>query len=249
MENYQLNILNLIKKHCHKDLFENNSQTISLEVGGVPEHTALAKSLIIQGKNNKVIQINKRIDLSDRDDKELAYLNMDALSTNFDDNSFDLIFGAAVLEHINHLDIFCQEMYRVLKKGGYLVLHGGPLWNSHWGHHLWVKVGESEYRFNQNNNPLPNWSHLYFSKEEMRILLKEKNIPKDHIDKIIFWIYESDEINRLGYDEIIKIIQKSDFTIMEVMGMDGQELNNEVYQKTNIDTKFANIYLVLKKKV
>ena len=36
----------------------------------------------------------------------------------FEENSFDLVYGRAVLHHADDLDKFCQEMLRVLKPGG-----------------------------------------------------------------------------------------------------------------------------------
>lgn len=36
----------------------------------------------------------------------------------FEDNSFDLVYGRAVLHHADNLHKFCQEMIRVLKPGG-----------------------------------------------------------------------------------------------------------------------------------
>ena len=40
----------------------------------------------------------------------------------FPDEKFDMIFSTAVLEHLNQYDVALEEMYRVLKKGGYLFL-------------------------------------------------------------------------------------------------------------------------------
>lgn len=41
----------------------------------------------------------------------------------FPDNYFDEIFGNCILEHIQNLKIFCDECYRILKKGGYIYIH------------------------------------------------------------------------------------------------------------------------------
>ncbi|QGY39919.1 methyltransferase domain-containing protein [Pseudodesulfovibrio cashew] len=48
---------------------------------------------------------------------------MDACALEFEDNSFDLIFSDAVLEHIAPCKSAIKEMYRVLKPGGFAV-HG-----------------------------------------------------------------------------------------------------------------------------
>jgi len=40
----------------------------------------------------------------------------------FGDNSFDLVYGRAVLHHVKNLEKFCQEMVRVLRPGGLLIV-------------------------------------------------------------------------------------------------------------------------------
>lgn len=38
------------------------------------------------------------------------------------DESFDVIHASSVLEHLNHTDLFIQEIHRVLKNGGYAII-------------------------------------------------------------------------------------------------------------------------------
>lgn len=47
-------------------------------------------------------------------------LNKDILP--FPDNYFDVIFSKSVIEHINNTEHYMNEMYRVLKEGGLLIL-------------------------------------------------------------------------------------------------------------------------------
>jgi len=54
----------------------------------------------------------------------------------FSDNSFDVIFSSNVLEHIAHRDAFQDEIFRVLKPGGYCI----HLLPSHYWR-LWTSVG------------------------------------------------------------------------------------------------------------
>ena len=180
-----------------------------LEIGGVPEQKAIAENLIYNGAQ-KVIQINNRKSKNRRVAAGIEYVKMDARKTLFSHSAFDIVFGAAVLEHMLDLQKFLYEMYRVLKAGGIIVLHGGPLWGSAWGHHLWVDCGDSKYRFN-DVNPLPNWSHLYMDNKMMAEYLSKEGIPKDHAQKIVHWCYESEEINRLMYEDYIKIFDSSLF--------------------------------------
>jgi SAM-dependent methyltransferase len=50
----------------------------------------------------------------------------DAEALPFEDESFDLVFGHAVLHHLPHLDAALAEFRRVLRPGGRLVLCGEP---------------------------------------------------------------------------------------------------------------------------
>ena len=140
-----------------------------------------------------------------------------------------------------------NKTYRTLKKGGKLILHGAPLWNSHWGHHLWVHIENSRYEFN-GNNPIPDWGHLYYSKNEMFKYLEKKNIPITHIEKIVEMIYDSTLVNRLKYDNIIDSIVKSEFKIIEVIGNNWKKPNEEIFKKLPSDnSNLAEIYMVCSK--
>jgi ubiquinone/menaquinone biosynthesis C-methylase UbiE len=50
----------------------------------------------------------------------------DAEELPFEDGSFDLVFGHAVLHHIPHLERACAEFERVLRPGGTVVFCGEP---------------------------------------------------------------------------------------------------------------------------
>jgi len=143
------------------------------------------------------------------------YIPMDARRTDFPDNHFDIIFSASVLEHLLDIDEFLTEMHRILSPKGLLCLHGGAFWNSAWGHHLWVHTDAESYEFN-GNNPLPDWSHLFMSRAEMLSHLLIKEVIPDHANKIISWVFDSDEINRFTYDDYVKVFNNCDFSIISL---------------------------------
>ena len=47
---------------------------------------------------------------------------MDATQMTFPDNSFDVVIAISVMEHVSNPELFLSEVYRVLKKGGYLII-------------------------------------------------------------------------------------------------------------------------------
>jgi SAM-dependent methyltransferase len=51
------------------------------------------------------------------------------------DQSFDLVVSWSALEHISNPSVVFAECLRILKPGGYLYLHFGPLYYSPWGYH------------------------------------------------------------------------------------------------------------------
>jgi ubiquinone/menaquinone biosynthesis C-methylase UbiE len=50
----------------------------------------------------------------------------------FDDNEFDVVHANQVIEHISNLDKFVSEIYRVLKKDGYIIIstENGSSWHN-----------------------------------------------------------------------------------------------------------------------
>src|SRR5438046_7769862 len=57
---------------------------------------------------------------------EVETLRVDAEHLPFEDASFDLVFGHAVLHHIPDLDRAFAEFHRVLRPGGSLAFCGEP---------------------------------------------------------------------------------------------------------------------------
>jgi ubiquinone/menaquinone biosynthesis C-methylase UbiE len=101
----------------------------------------------------------------------LSIMRADALdlSSIFPPNSFDIVYGLSILEHIPCPSRFIEEVYRVLMAGGICYLEGSPLWSSPKGHHIWLSASYSpstaNYFFSgwpgiESTNPLSDWSHL-----------------------------------------------------------------------------------------
>jgi len=109
-----------------KYLAQINAKKIKfLEVGF---GTGINLKLLENFDNNYKIDIFG-VELSDNAlkfaEKNLIKSNLikgDALSLPFKDNSFDIVYSAGLIEHFKDMSTVVNEMYRCVKKGGYLIL-------------------------------------------------------------------------------------------------------------------------------
>lgn len=144
------------------------------------------------------------------------FLRSDARWLPFEDQSISSIFSVATFEHINNLELAIDEFFRVLRPGGVLYTDFGPIWSCSIGHHVFAKVGEEEARhWKPGKNPVPNYGHLLFPADELRVQLEGK-VSEALLNAIIAWIYEQDGINRLFYEDYIRIFEQSDFQIESI---------------------------------
>ena len=151
-----------------------------------------------------------------------------SLSSVFEPNSVDVVYGLSIVEHIPSPKIFLNEVHKVLKPGGVAYFEGNPIWSSPKGHHLWVAnwgglyehKTTANYLFNsfpntKSTNPLPDWSHLLMTSHQMEDYLDSASLPRGDIDCIIDWVYLSDQINRLNMREISEAYSTSKLIVLE----------------------------------
>lgn len=163
-------------------------------------------------------------------DYNLNVLRVDALklSSVLEPCSFDIVYGLSIVEHIPSPKTFLNEVYKVLKPGGLAYFQGNPIWSSPRGHHLWVATWGGPYQnkttanylFSKwpgevSTNPLPDWSHLLMTPDQMREYLTEKLIPNTDIDCIIDWVYNSDQLNRMNFLDIAEAYTTSKLILLE----------------------------------
>lgn len=185
-----------------------------LEIGAIPPFET-AREFLNRGAQ-KVVCIDYRSNLKDGTILEnLEFRNMDARDLKFDSKQFDLVFGVAVLEHLPNLDKVLSEIFRVLVKGGYTYLHGGPIWSCNLGHHVYLIVDKVSYFFNQNN-PIPHWHHLLYTPQEMIAYLEAREIPSSHAQEIVRMVYESPTLNRYSFEDFLRFFKKTKLTLIEL---------------------------------
>lgn len=162
--------------------------------------------------------------------ERLRILRANALSLSdvFEPNTFDVVYGLSIVEHIPTPRVFLNEVHKVLKPGGVAYFEGNPIWSSPKGHHLWVATwgglyqhkATANYLFNRfpntkSTNPLPDWSHLLMTQDQMREHLTSKTLPDADIECIIDWVYCSDQVNRLNMSEIAEAYSTSKLIVLE----------------------------------
>lgn len=150
------------------------------------------------------------------DDTNYVKIRADGANLPFNDNSFDVVISIATMEHIQNISTFVSECHRVLMNGGYFYSYFGPIWSSCVGHHVNAKVGTKQASFWQSGkNPIPDYSHLLWSRKEMEIFLRKESPCDERLIKpIIEWIYEKPDINRLFLEDYQNIIMQSPFIVL-----------------------------------
>lgn len=132
---------------------------------------------------------------------------------DFPDNSFSMLFGRAVLEHISDLDEFLVECDRVLEPGGVIYLDGGPLFYSPRGHHMAVRAPSgTHYGFAAMPDLLPNWCQLESNEDAVfEHLTAVKEVNQEDARVIAHYIFNSPEQNRMSATQVMAAFSSSPF--------------------------------------
>ncbi|MBE9007107.1 class I SAM-dependent methyltransferase [Fortiea sp. LEGE XX443] len=88
----------------------------------------------------------------------IKYFQMSVENMSIDDNSFDLTFCFATMEHVSNIEAAFLEMVRVTKPNGIIYCIAAPLWNSRQGHH-------KQHIFDVDKYP---WIHIRLDKDEIK---------------------------------------------------------------------------------
>jgi len=95
---------------------------------------------------------------------KIQYQVKDASATGLPDQSFDLVYSIATLEHVADPAGVLAEILRVTKIGGYAYIQAGPLYHSPFGHHMFSYFKDYP------------WIHLRKTKEEIKAYARARQI-------------------------------------------------------------------------
>jgi len=201
MEDYQKS--ELLNFCCYDCGFQNKTV---VEFGSDLElHTAIG---IKKLGAKKVLCFNPGFpDTVISNDKKIIVSNRDGADTGLPDNSIDVIFGIALLEHVQEPHKVVEEIKRILKPQGIAYLSGCPVWSGPLGHHVWCQFPDKLYKFSDDTNPFSMWEHLYYETvEQIETALRRKGICEIHSKGIANFVLNSTFISRKRASEIIKEI-------------------------------------------
>lgn len=184
-----------------------------LEIGSLGN--AVSERLLDMGAESVIcsnIAKDARVVQSDR----ISYIRVDATDTGFGSATFDVVFGRAMLEHINPMSRLRDEIIRILKPGGVFYLDGGPMWCSPKGHHLVLRAPSDHlYYFSDKDCPIRDWEHLLLSEEEMLRVLQQRRVDERDVQAIAHYIYHTKGQNRLPTSAICEAFPRN--TILDVV--------------------------------
>lgn len=149
----------------------------------------------------------------------------DIRSTRYADNTFDLIISTSAFEHISALDRALVEMHRILKPGGYLFSHFGPIWSTSYGHHLFTRYGLRMYTY--WDVVLPPYCHLLMTPHEIENLLLARGYPSDVARVLSEYVTSSTDQNQLFFEDYEELFRKSAFEVLMFKGYDVPELGRK----------------------
>lgn len=206
---------------------------IAAQFGGFAGKKVLDVGTDVAGKNvqtmaeyfdpREVVGVN--IAIEDKVfDRHCRVERQDIRKTSYADNQWDLVFSSSAFEHIQELDIAMAEMHRILRPGGYLYTHFGPIWSCSFGHHLWLT--HNGVLINYHNCLLPPWCHLLMSKDELAALVSQQ-LDRQLTQKIVEFVFHSGEQNQLMFDDYKRIFDGSAFKQIFFKGYDDPKLNKK----------------------
>jgi SAM-dependent methyltransferase len=124
--------------------------------------------------------------------------------TEFRDGEFDAVLLFSVLEHLHNVEAAFLEMRRILKPLGHVALMFGPAWSCAYGHHIFADADDPNLNFARWE--LPAHMHLLCDHEEIRDWYRRRDYTKDTGDSVLHWFYETPIINRMFYDDYVRLM-------------------------------------------
>ena len=129
------------------------------------------------------------------------------------DESADVVFSCNAFQFVDFPAVL-REAYRLLRPGGIVYAHFGPVWSGPDGHQLeYISYQGRELQF-WRDTLLPPYAHLRFTAPELRLALLTA-LPEPLVDKLVWHIHSSQTINRLFVEDYLDHVRASGFALCE----------------------------------
>ncbi len=136
-------------------------------------------------------------DLRNRYDCEIEFRQATVECIPFESESFDLISSAAVLEHVQNLDLAVREMARVLAPQGWAWHRFGPLYFCHGGDHCMPAYGNDR-----------GYDHLLMDEDKYQTLIHNQTFFDTTDDRDQSYWAKVNQFSFLFADDYIDIFSK-----------------------------------------
>ena len=156
----------------------------------------------------------------------------DIRKTDFKDDYFDVIISSSVFEHIHDLSKAMDEMNRILKPGGFVFSHFGPIWSGAYGHHLWIY--KDSKCINYHNLVLPPYCHLLMTETGLLHWLEERRFP--HAESIVDSVFNSKDQNQLMFSDYEKIFKTPQWNMIFLKGYNDGGLHQSYAVQISAET-------------
>lgn len=133
-------------------------------------------------------------------DPRVSYHCRSLLETGASSRSFDVVYSAAVFEHVHDLDAAYAEAVRICKPGGVVLVLSSPLWYSPYGNHMFRVLPQ-----------LP-WCHLLFTPSQLRgeieRLPPDAGIAREGIPELVDRVFDPGYFNRLPASAYVAAVDR-----------------------------------------
>jgi ubiquinone/menaquinone biosynthesis C-methylase UbiE len=188
---------------------------VVLDVGASIHGFALEEALLKQVARYEGVNFDverhwgrHRVDVVTADGRVGRLRQMNAEAMDFPADVFDGIITFGTFEHFERPGAVLDEMHRVLKPGGRVLVTFGPPWSASYGHHL--------HHWGLVSHVIPPWAHLVMDEDQMADALSGV-WPADApltCQQALRWIYRDRDINRLTVGELRAVFAASKLNVV-----------------------------------
>ena len=175
--------------------------------------------------------------------EKVNYIRMDAQSMDFGDNSFDTIYISHSLHHLTNLRLVLDEMFRVLKPAGNLIID--EMYRDHqtekqlsvvFLHDWWADI-DTSLGINHNHT---------FRRYEIISMIDQLDLSDTRYEEIINNEYKESELIQIGERGIDQYYQRAqDLPNFNELKVRGEQLRQRLH---NVGAQLATTLLIVGKK-